>query len=110
MAASEEWEQKGRRPLTIDHHGIRVGGLDALNEGIKHRPTGTHHALGWVHNALDGVLDIGRRKGGAVVPLYALVEVEGDRFAAVTHLPGIGEFGHDLLAFGIVGTGTNKAV
>jgi hypothetical protein len=39
-----------------------------------------------------------------------VTSAEGERFAPVTHLPGICELGHDLLACGIVGTGTNQTV
>ena len=86
-------KQEPRRPLAVNHHRIRVGRLDALDEGREHRAARAHHALGWVHDALNSVLDIGGRKGGAIVPLHPLVEVEGERFATVAHLPGIGQLG-----------------
>src|SRR5215510_2726832 len=52
-------EQTGRS-LAVDDDRIRIWCLNAVNKGAKHRSAWTHHALRWVHDALDRVRHIGR--------------------------------------------------
>src|SRR5207237_10737458 len=94
----------------VDHDGIRVWRLDALDKCLEHRTTWADHALGRVHNALNGVLDIRRRKRLPIVPVDALVEVEGDGFPGIAHVPGLRLLRDLLLAFRIVGAGADQAV
>src|SRR5262249_15350176 len=69
-----------------------------------------HHALGWVHDTLNGVLHIRRRKGGTIVPLHALVQMKSNRFATVADIPGICQLGDNLQSHRVIGAGTYKAI
>src|SRR5437660_1113489 len=94
----------------MNYHGIRVGRLDPLDDRRKYWSARAHHALGWVHDALNGVLHIRRRKGGAIVPLHALVQMKGNRFATVADFPGICQLGDNIQSHGIIRAGTDQAV
>src|SRR5262249_19023769 len=96
MSIGEERQEEPGRALTVYHDGIGIGRLNTLDEGIEHRSAGTHHTRGRVHDALEGVLDIGRGKRSPIVPLYPFMEVEGERFTPLTDLPRIGQFWDDL--------------
>ena len=96
--------------MTVDNHRVGIGRLHPLNEGLEHRPAYANHVMGRVENALNGVLDIGGRKGFPVVPLHALVQVKGNGFAPVAELPGMGQFGHHVERLGVVGTGAHQTV
>src|SRR2546426_4995144 len=94
----------------MNHHGIWVGRLDTLDDRRKYWPARAHHALGWVHDTLNGVLHIRRRKGGAIVPLHALVQMKGNRFATVADVPGICQLGDNVHSHGVIRTGTDQAI
>src|SRR5262249_4452691 len=72
----KERQQQTGRPLAMDHYGIWIGRLNTLDDGRKDWPTGAHHAFGWVHDALNSVLHIRRRKRRAIVPLHPLMQMK----------------------------------
>src|SRR5215467_2502193 len=94
----------------MNYYGIRVRRLDPLDDRRKYWSARAHHALGWVHDALNSVLDIRRRKGGAIVPLHALMQMKGNRFATVTDIPGICQLGDDVHGHGVIRTCTDQAI
>src|SRR5262249_35135660 len=69
-----------------------------------------HHALGWMHDTLDGVLYILRREGHPIVPLHAFVEVEGDGFTTIADVPGVRQLGDDVEGQGVIRTGADQAI
>src|SRR5207237_568841 len=89
---------------------VRIWRLNAINEGAKHRSAWTYHALGRMHDALDRVRHIGRGEGRPIVPLDACMQAERERLSPVADLPGIGQFGDEDFAFGIVRAGANQAI
>jgi hypothetical protein len=42
----------------MNHHGIWVGRLDPLDDRRKDWAARAYHALGWIHDTLNGVLHI----------------------------------------------------
>src|SRR5437016_11143595 len=94
----------------MNHHGIWVGCLDTLNNCCEYRTARAHHALGWIHDTLNGILHIRRRKGGAIVPLHALVQMKGNRLATVADLPGICQLGDEVQGHGVIRASTDQAV
>jgi hypothetical protein len=94
----------------VYHHRVGVRRFDPLDQRFEHWPTWTDHALRWIHNALDGVLDICRRERHTVVPLHALMQVERDRLATVTDVPGIRQFRDNIEGHWIVGACTDETV
>src|SRR5262245_46996840 len=92
-AVGKDRQEQTRRSLAVDDDRIRIWRLHAVNEGAKHRSAWTHHALGWVHDALNGVRHIGRGEGCPIVPLDAFMQAERERLPLVADLPSIGQFG-----------------
>src|SRR5262249_33656078 len=67
-------------------------------------------AFGWVHDALDRVLHICRRKRRSIVPLDPFMQMESNGFAALADLPTLGQLGDKLLSLRIIWTGANQAI
>src|SRR6267143_4989837 len=109
-AVGKEGQQHTGRAFAMYHHRVSVWRFDPLDQRLEHWPTRTDHTLGWVHDALDGVFDIRRGERHAVVPLHALMEVERNRLATVTDVPGICEFRDDVEGHRIVGARTDETV
>ena len=44
------------------------------------------------------------------MPLHALVQMKGNRFATVADIPGICQLGNDVHGHGVIRTGTHQAI
>ena len=96
----EHQDQRGLGPLEPEDHRVGVGRLDGLDVGVPVFPRAQaelgRRVLGLAHH-VEGVLDVGRGEGLAVVPLHVLAEEEDEVAVAVLPRPALGQLGDDGL-------------
>ena len=98
---SQQRQEGGVDRLELEDDGGRIRRLDGGDVGealLAHRD----HALGWVGDALEGRLDVGRGQRRAVVELDAVVQRESVGEAVRGDRPALGQIADDLRVLGAV--------
>ena len=98
VAGGEHEEEGGLGPLEPEHDGMRLRRLDGLDIGIPVL-AGAQAKLGGrlrrLPDHVEGVLDVARGEGLAVMPAHVLLEEEDEVAKVVLPRPPLGQLGDD---------------
>ncbi len=100
VARGEQRQDRGLRPLEVQHHlviAVGRGALDIAVPGLARVAPQPQRLGGLAGQHVEGADDVPGREGLAVMPLHALLQLEGEVLVVGAPAPGPGEVGDDVL-------------